>query len=335
MGRAWIAVVLVLALGGCVRAFDTHPAAREGGPPVGDGPLVSDGPLDRAPPPPTDGTSWDLVGPLEAGPDTGAAAPGVLINAATATPFQMGAPAGELCSEPDETLHQVSLTRSFRIARYEVTQAEFQAALGYNPSLTKSCPTCPVERVSWSEAASYCNALSAAAGVTPCYACAGSGSTVSCSEATAFSGAKIYDCPGYRLPTEAEWELAARGGTTTSFYGGDITGCKTAEPSVEPYAWYKLNAQDTTHPVGTKLAGPLGLYDTAGNVWEWTEDFYTNYPGTAVVNPVGPQTSTHRVTRGGAFWDEPTYLRLGSRGVVVQDAHDESIGLRWVRSEIP
>lgn len=153
-----------------------------------------------------------------------------------------------------------------------------------------STTDCPVEYVNWNEAATYCNALSSQKGLDQCYTCTGSGPSVTCSEATAYSGIKIFDCPGYRLPTDAEWEYAYRAGSTTAFYpsdgnSGTITDCDN-DPNADKIGWYRYNSAVTyagcenlsssggdpcsgPHPVGQKAPNAWGLYDMGGNVYEY------------------------------------------------------------------
>jgi formylglycine-generating enzyme required for sulfatase activity len=157
----------------------------------------------------------------------------------------------------------------------EVTQGEWQAVMGSNPYKFKTCgANCPVEKVSWEDAVGYANALSRREGLPECY----SGST--------FTG---LGCSGYRLPTEAEWEYAARAGTTAATYA-NLAGV----------AWYDANSGAATHPVGQKQPNAWGIYDMLGNVFEWTGDWYDTYPGT-VTDPTGPATGSFRVTRGGSW----------------------------------
>jgi formylglycine-generating enzyme required for sulfatase activity len=203
--------------------------------------------------------------------------------------FMMGSPPDEGGREDDETQHRVTITRAYCMKATEVTHGEWQAVMGSNPSEFTSCgANCPVENVSWEEAVGYANALSRREGLPECY-----------SDST-FSG---LSCKGYRLPTEAEWEYAARAGTTAATYG-----------NLDSVAWYTANSGAATHPVGQKQPNAWGLYDMLGNVWEWTGDWYGDYSGSAL-DPTGPATRFHRVFRGGS-WDD-SYARAAFRGLLI------------------
>jgi len=183
--------------------------------------------------------------------------------------FQMGSPASEAGRYTSETQHSVTLTRGFAILSTELTQGEFNARMSYNPSFHTGCPTCPVETVNWHEAAAYCDALSTAAGRPSCYACSGSDASVTCSPTASY--ATPYDCPGYRLPTEAEWEYAARAGDARATYGGELDSahllCEEPNTVLDPIAWFCGNSGRVSHVVGTQTANAWGLYDMPGNVW--------------------------------------------------------------------
>lgn len=264
-------------------------------------------------------------------PDTGAEPAWIAFAPGS---FSMGSPADEVGRLDDEAQHTVTLTRGFWLGRTEVTQAEFEALLGYNPSTSGACPACPVETVTWHEAAAYANALSAAAGVPGCYACSGEGPDVTCT-----SPADIYACLGARLPTEAEWEYAARSsGAVTDAYpnGGNLLGtginpCGAHRMlddggNLRDVAWYCSNGHHVTHEVGTLAPSPAGLSDIAGNAWEWTEDAYAPYAGDAV-DPVG-YGDGGRVKRGGSWVTPPERVRIAYREEVNPAARLDSIGFR-------
>jgi formylglycine-generating enzyme required for sulfatase activity len=236
-------------------------------------------------------------------------------------------------------LHQVTLTHGFEIMSTEVTQGEFQSVMGYNPSYFTSCGShCPVEKVSWHMSVAYCNALSQQAGLQACYSCSGSGTSVTCQEASGYTGQAIYSCPGYRLPTEAEWEYAYRAGTQTSAYNGTITNCSDSDSTADQIGWYYYNSGNTTHPVGKKAPNAWGLYDMAGNVYEWTHDWYEAGKGTLpVTNPLGPASGSYRVNRGGSWNFHASYLRAAYRKQYTPTNQSSygSFGLRCSRTILP
>jgi len=250
--------------------------------------------------------------------------------------FLMGSPPTDSCRDGDEAQHWVLLTHDFEIGAHEVTQAEFQAAAGYAPATFSGCGAdCPVETVSWHESAAFANARSVGAGLTPCYDCTGAGPAVTCTTAAAFSatGADIYSCPGYRLPTEAEFEYAYRAGTTTSYYNGDATHCYDADPVAAPIAWDCFNAGGAPHPVGGKLLNAFGLYDMAGNIEEWVHDGYAPYPDGPVIDPVLPLTDdTYHSGRGGSWYVYPRDVRAADRNKFAGAEAVSFRGLRLVRT---
>jgi sulfatase modifying factor 1 len=171
---------------------------------------------------------------------------------------------------------------SFYLGKYEVTQKEWVAVMGANPSRFKG-DAHPVERVSWMDVVEFCNRLSVMVGLQPCYTI--SGTSVSCD----------FSRNGYRLPTEAEWEYAARGGRQSRGY------THAGSSDANAVAWYLANSSFSTHPVGTKAANELGICDLSGNVWEWCCDWYGNYRSGILLDPTGPTSGSNRVLRGGAW----------------------------------
>jgi formylglycine-generating enzyme required for sulfatase activity len=205
--------------------------------------------------------------------------------------FQMGSTSGEADERP---VHSVTAS-SFYLGKYEVTQKQWIAVMSSNPSNFKG-DNLPVEQVSWYDAVDFCNRLSAKEGLQPCYTI--SGTTVSCD----------FSRNGYRLPTEAEWEYAARGGRSSRGYtyaGGSDAGA---------VGWYSGNSGSTTHAVGGKQANELGLYDMSGNVWEWCWDWYGSYGSGAQTDPRGPSSGQYRLLRGGSWSSSlDAILRASSR----------------------
>ena len=214
----------------------------------------------------------------------------------------------------NETQHEVVLTRAFLMKTTEVTQAEWRAVMGNNPSRQADCPNCPVENVSWDDAVGYLNKLSAREGLEACY---GSGGK--------FEG---LDCTGYRLPTEAEWEYAARAGTSGPQHG-----------SLDAVAWYEGNSDGQSHPVGTRSKNAWGLYDMMGNVWEWTGDRYSEYPSGKVTDPTGkvtdptgPPSGVYRVGRGGSWSYVAQNARSAFRSYLAPGSRFDDLGFRAVRT---
>lgn len=199
--------------------------------------------------------------------------------------FEMGSPEWEEGRLIDEgPVHRVVLEQSFWLSKFEVTQGEFEAVMGHNPSFADSNPRFPVEGVSWVEAMSYC------ARVTERERAAG----------------RLPAGFVYRLPTEAEWEYACRAGTSTAF------GFADNSDDLGRYAWYISNAEGSPAPVGLKLPNQWGLYDMHGNVFEWCLDEYAAYPGGESGKPSGG-TTVYRPSRGGAFPCPPSLCRSACR----------------------
>ena len=216
--------------------------------------------------------------------------------------FMMGSPETEARRVDDESQHRVTITKPFYLGETEVTQEQYQKVMGTNPSRFKG-PQKPVETVSWDDAVEFCRKLSA----IPAEKTAGH---------------------VYRLPTEAEWEYACRSGTTTSYSFGD------SESELGAYAWYKDNSGKTTHPVGGKKPNAWGLYDMHGNVWEWCQDWYGDYPSGSATDPIGATSGSLRVFRGGSWYDSARHCRSADRSGDTHEARGINLGFRVLRSSI-
>ena len=237
--------------------------------------------------------------------------------------FMMGSPPGEPDRDRDETLHRVEITQPFLVRATEVTQAEWEAVMGENPSQFSDCGgDCPVENVSWFDAVDFCNALSRSEGLEECYVIDGRNVT----------WPRGLACGGYRLPTEAEWEYAARAGTQSAYHSGD------GEEALDRAGWYSENAGRTTHPVAQKERNAWGLYDVHGNVWEWAWDWYASdfYDDDAAsTDPIGPPAGDSRVERGGSWGSLARNCRAAFRGRFGPGFRNNYLGFRPARSVNP
>ncbi|MEA5138974.1 SUMF1/EgtB/PvdO family nonheme iron enzyme [Arcicella rigui] len=209
--------------------------------------------------------------------------------------FQMGSSSGEADEKPT---HPVTLS-SFSIGKYEITQAQWRAVMGTNPSGFPNCDNCPVEQVLWDEIQVFISKLNR------------------------LTGKK------YRLPTEAEWEFAAIGGLLSKGY------TYSGSNLIDEVAWHGANSGKKTHEVGQKnKTNELGIYDMTGNVWEWCSDWYSPYPKDPSTNPTGPSSGTVHVLRGGG-WDSglPNSRVLNREGSVQTVLRDSDYGFRLVMSQ--
>ena len=196
----------------------------------------------------------------------------------------------------EKPVHQVTLTNDYYMGKYEVTQALWQSVMGSNPSEFKG-DDLPVEQVRWNDCQEFINKLNS------------------------MTGRK------FRLPTEAEWEYAARGGKKSRGYQ------YSGSSNISDVAWYDGNSGNKTHPVGTKQANELGLYDMTGNVWEWCQDRYGSYVSSSKKNPTGAVRGSNRVYRGGGWGIFAWSCRLSCRNYGPLDYRFDNLGLRLVLSE--
>ena len=215
----------------------------------------------------------------------------VLIPSGT---FKMGSSNGESDEKP---IHSVTISEAFYMGKYEVTQKEWKAVMGDNPSSFKG-DKLPVEQVSWNDIQEFIKKLNQKEGGTK-----------------------------YRLPTEAEWEYAARAGSNSKWSFGDN------ESQLGDYAWYGSNSNSQTHPVGQKKPNKYGLYDVHGNVWEWVQDWYDSnyYSSSPKTDSKGPSSGSYRVLRGGGWNYNAVDARSADRGNSYPGSRYSDIGFRLVR----
>ena len=213
--------------------------------------------------------------------------------------FVMGSPVSEVGRDSVEVQHTVTLTQGFWMSDHEVTQGEYEAVMRSNPSRFKGDLNRPVETVNWDDAVAYCKKLTE----------------------RERAAVRITAQQEYRLPTESEWEYAARAGTT---------GARHGESSA--IGWHEGNHGSGTNPVKQKAPNAWGLHDMMGNVYEWCSDIYGKYPTGSVTNPTGPGSGSDRVYRGGCWYTEP--WRSAKRNGNLPSIQGDGLGFRTALSEV-
>lgn len=255
----------------------------------------------------------------------------VRIDAGT---FTMGSPQGELGKGSFESQRQVTLTRGFWLSTTETTNSLWESVIGSSAPSEDQGRNRPVADVNWWSSVSFANTLSIRAGLTPCYTLTGCNSGTVAGGDLACSGVTFVGlaCTGFRLPTEAEWEYAARSGTATATYNGDLTATDCTDTTHLPIAWSDCNSHNA-NDVAQKGANQWGLYDMLGNVREWVWDLFGFYLTISETDPLGPSTGSKRVLRGGSFVSSPRNLRAAYRdGSFGPEYHYGTAGFRLART---
>jgi formylglycine-generating enzyme required for sulfatase activity len=225
--------------------------------------------------------------------------------------FLMGSPEDETGRSENETQHRVTISRGFWMGKYLVTQAQWQAVMGRNPSYFEA-PDLPVESVNW-------NDISGPGGFLE--------------SANRFSSAG----ERFSLPTEAQWEYSCRAGTRTALNSGtNLTSEMESCGNLDEVAWYRENSDAKTHPVGLKKANAWGLHDMHGNVYEWCADWLGNYPTGPLADPLGPDSGAARVVRGGGWIGYAFRCRAAGRGFYGgPGGTGNGLGFRLAHSSVP
>jgi len=231
---------------------------------------------------------------------------GISMVAVEGGTYQMGYNDGHKDERP---IHSVNVG-DFYIGKYEVTRGQWTKIMG----VYLQSPNLPLEEVSWYDAVKFCNRLSELEGFEKCYS--GSEKSIKCN----------YSANGYRLPTEAEWEFAARGGNQSNGY------TYSGSNNIEEVSWYKSNSGSKTHSVGSKKPNELGIYDMTGNVWEWCSDWYGDYSSNSQSNPTGSTAGSRRVFRGGGWYYSASRCRVAYRSYSRTDYSNYTIGFRLSRN---
>lgn len=201
---------------------------------------------------------------------------------------------------------RVTISEDFWLGKYEVTQAEYEPLLGKNPSHFTNNLSLPVEKVSFLDAAAY-------------------GLAVTKRER---EGGRLPINYEYRIPSEAEWEYACRAGTTNRYSFGDAT------TEADQYAWTAENSESTPHPVGQKRPNPWGLHDMHGNVWEWTRDWFAEYPAADLKDPRGPEQGKFKVFKGGGWNNDIEFARSANRFMMSPSNGIHFVGFRLALGQI-
>ena len=280
---------------------------------------------------------------------------GMQFNTLPADSFTMGSPSNEPGRGSDEIQHTVTLTQGFGMQTTEVTNAQWDAVivdtlLGVNPSVSHAADNYPVETVSWYDAIFFANRLSLDEGRSVCYTTSGVSGAPGSGALVITTVTQVANCTGYRLPTEAEWEYAARAGTTTAYAnptGFDNSDTETGSGfngNLHAMGWYSYNREmengsavaayeNGTKPVAKKQANAWGLYDMHGNVWEWNWDWYAAYSGNAT-DPNGPASGSTRVIRGGSWTNSASLTRSAFRDFTSPGNRGSYLGFRLVLPQV-
>lgn len=364
LGAAWL-----VALGGCATTPSTSSS-------VGDAVVVAPLPMQDAMPdnvpagPEVTGWRTSIDGAVCVHPSVDANCKDEYCRVPAGC-FAMGSPANELGrGRTTEELAAITLSHAFEIGQTELTRKAWSALVPVLPEkpssgvdARKACsaPDCPVMYATWFEALAFANVASERHDppLAPCFElteCTGElGRGMSCAKVELRDAASVYACEGYRLPTEAEWEYAARAGTRTAYYAGDITytgddvtniaAFDLPEPVLDPIAWYLTNADGSTHPVASKRPNRFALFDMLGNVWEWTLDGPTVMQAAGALtdpapdvqvragtDPSGQPLPDTRVVKGGEAAMGRTSARAAGRAFPQSGSIERGIGFRLVRT---